>query len=102
ENLFLCSRDGRSGRNRERARRAQSDRPARPGRGAEDTRMKRFNVIILGAAVAAVIALAAWALQPRAIAVETARVSMGIFEKTVSDDGKTRARERYTVSAPLA
>jgi HlyD family secretion protein len=64
--------------------------------------MKRANAIVLGAAVAAVAALAIWALQPRPIAVETARASQGVFEQAVSDDGKTRARDRYTISAPLA
>ena len=64
--------------------------------------MKNANAIVLGAAVVAVAALAVWALQPRPIAVETARVSQGVFEQAVSDDGKTRARDRYTISAPLA
>jgi HlyD family secretion protein len=64
--------------------------------------MKRSNLIVLGAGAAAIIALAAWALQPRAVVVETAVVSQGPFEQSVSDDGRTRARERYTVSAPLA
>jgi len=64
--------------------------------------MRKSNIIVLAAAVAAVAVLAAWSLQPRAVAVETARVTQGVFEQTVSDDGKTRARDRYTISAPLA
>jgi HlyD family secretion protein len=64
--------------------------------------MKKSNVIVLGAAVAAVAALAVWALQPRPVSVETATVSQGLFEQSVSDDGRTRARDRYTISAPLA
>jgi HlyD family secretion protein len=36
------------------------------------------------------------------VAVETAQVAQGAFEQAVSDDGKTRVRERYVVSAPLA
>ena len=64
--------------------------------------MKRRNQIALAVAALAVTAIVAWALQPRPITVETAPVTRGPFELTVSDDGKTRVRERYVVSAPLA
>jgi HlyD family secretion protein len=64
--------------------------------------MKARNRIALGAALAAAAALAAWALRPQAVDVETATVRRGVFEQTVSDDGKTRVRDRYAVSAPLA
>lgn len=50
----------------------------------------------------AVAGAAAWALRPQPVGVETAPVRLGAFEQTVSDDGKTRVRERYVVSAPLA
>ncbi|HEX9184873.1 MAG TPA: HlyD family efflux transporter periplasmic adaptor subunit, partial [Burkholderiales bacterium] len=46
--------------------------------------------------------LVAWALRPQPIAVEVAEVTRGAFEQTVVDDGKTRVRDRYVVSAPLA
>jgi HlyD family secretion protein len=64
--------------------------------------MTRRNKIILGAALALAAAAAAWALRPAPVAVELAEVARGPFEQTVRDDGKTRVRERYTVSAPLA
>lgn len=64
--------------------------------------MKRRNTIALVIAGLAAAALVAWALQPRPVSVETAPVVRGPFELTVSDDGKTRVRERYVVSAPLA
>ncbi len=64
--------------------------------------MKRRNKFALAVAGLALAALVAWALQPRPITVETAPVTRGTFELTVSDDGKTRVRERYVVSAPLA
>ena len=64
--------------------------------------MKRRNAIALAVAGLALVALVAWALRPRPITVETAPVARGVFELTVSDDGKTRVRERYVVSAPLA
>lgn len=42
------------------------------------------------------------ALRPRPVAVETAPVTRGAFEQTIDEDGKTRVRQRYTVSAPVA
>ncbi|HZM33104.1 MAG TPA: HlyD family efflux transporter periplasmic adaptor subunit [Burkholderiales bacterium] len=64
--------------------------------------MTRRNRIALVLALLAVAALVAWALRPRPVAVETAPVTRGMFEQTVADDGRTRVRERYLVSAPLA
>ena len=64
--------------------------------------MKTSNKIALGAAGIAVAAIVAWALQPVPIAVETASVVRGPYEQIVSDDGKTRARDRYAIAAPLA
>jgi len=64
--------------------------------------MRTRNKIALGIAAAALAALAIWALQPQPVTVETAKVTRGPFEQTVSDDGKTRVRDRYVVSAPLA
>ncbi|OGA57146.1 MAG: hypothetical protein A3G81_17570 [Betaproteobacteria bacterium RIFCSPLOWO2_12_FULL_65_14] len=64
--------------------------------------MKTRNKIALGVAAAAVAALAVWALQPQPVAVETAEVTRGEFAQAISDDGKTRVRERYVIAAPLA
>jgi len=55
----------------------------------------------LAAGAAAVLALA-WAFAPRPLEVEVATVSQGRFESSIEDDGKTRLRDRYVVSAPLA
>jgi HlyD family secretion protein len=64
--------------------------------------MKTRNKIVLAAAALAAAGLAAWALRPQPVVVEIGEARRGAFEQTVSDDGKTRVRERYTVSAPLA
>jgi HlyD family secretion protein len=64
--------------------------------------MKRTNLILLVAGLAIAAALAAWALQPQPVSVELAAVLRGPYEQAVSDDGKTRVRERYVVAAPLA
>jgi HlyD family secretion protein len=56
------------------------------------------------AAVAALATAGAlvWTLSTAPVEVETALVTRGDFEKTVDEDGKTRVRERYVISAPLA
>ena len=64
--------------------------------------MKTRNKIALTVAAVFAAALGAWALRPQPVVVETARATRGTFEQGVSDDGKTRVRERYTVSSPLA
>lgn len=64
--------------------------------------MRTHNKIALGIVLAGAAALVAWALRPPPVSVELAEVMRGTFELTVSDDGKTRVRERYTVYAPLA
>ncbi|MGE4092742.1 MAG: efflux RND transporter periplasmic adaptor subunit [Candidatus Binatia bacterium] len=48
-----------------------------------------------------VCTLGVLALRPRPIPVDIALVKRGSFEQTVDEDGKTRVRERYVVSAPL-
>ena len=49
------------------------------------------------------IAAAIWfAMQPQPAKVDVATVSRGKLQVTVDEDGKTRIKERYTVSAPLA
>ncbi|WP_374564836.1 efflux RND transporter periplasmic adaptor subunit [Ideonella sp.] len=55
-----------------------------------------------GAAAVATAALLAWAFAPRSVEVEVAAVSQGRFESSIDEDGKTRLRDRYVVSAPLA
>lgn len=43
----------------------------------------------------------AWALWPRPIEVETARVERGSFDVMVEEEGQSRIREVFTVSAPV-
>jgi len=52
--------------------------------------------------VTIVIALAAFGLRPQPSAVETALASTGALRATVSEEGKTRIRQRYVVSAPVS
>ena len=55
-------------------------------------------IAVLTGAVSAVV----WAFMPRPFPVETVDVKSGRFEQAIEDDGKTRVRERYIVSAPIA
>jgi HlyD family secretion protein len=43
-----------------------------------------------------------WLLTPAAVLVETARITEQKFTAYVEEDGRTRVRDRYVVSAPLA
>ncbi|OUM00979.1 efflux RND transporter periplasmic adaptor subunit [Variovorax sp. JS1663] len=63
--------------------------------------MKR-GLVITAVAAAAVIGAIGWAFAPRPLEVETARVWRGRFEQSIEEDGRTRLRERYTISAPAA
>jgi HlyD family secretion protein len=61
--------------------------------------MKRIlGTLVLGLAIAGLV----WFAWPRPIPVDVATVSKGAMEVTVDDEGKTRVRDIYTVSAPLA
>lgn len=53
-------------------------------------------IVILG-----IVAIAIWAFLPKPITVQLATVTRGSFQQIVEEDGKTRVRERYIVSAPL-
>jgi HlyD family secretion protein len=64
--------------------------------------MKLRPWIWTGAGALAAVALLAWAFAPRPVEVETATVTRGHFEASIDEDGKTRLRDRYVVSAPLA
>jgi HlyD family secretion protein len=54
------------------------------------------------AGVAFVAVLLAMGLWPRSVPVEVGRVSRGALRVTVDEEGETRVRERYVVSAPVA
>ena len=64
--------------------------------------MNPKRLLIGGLALTIVAGLAYWAFSPRAVAVETAPVTVGRFTATVEETGRTRVRERYVVSSPLA
>lgn len=59
----------------------------------------RGSWLLLAAACAGALV---WAFLPAPVDVDVVAVARGPFVKTVDEDGKTRVRERYVVSAPLA
>ena len=63
----------------------------------------RTRSIIMGVLALGGIAtmLVVW-LRPAPIEVEAASATLERFERTVDDEGKTRVRDRYVVSAPVA
>jgi HlyD family secretion protein len=52
--------------------------------------------------VAAVVAGVGYAFVPQPVEVDLATIARGTLRVTVDEDGKTRIREKYIVSAPLA
>jgi HlyD family secretion protein len=58
--------------------------------------------LALAAASLGAAALLAWAFSPRPVTVETAPVVQGSYEQAIEEDGRTRLKDRYTVSAPVA
>src|SRR5690242_6799227 len=59
------------------------------------------RVLLIGFA-AAVLGAIAYGMRPAPVEADLAKVVRGLIRETVDQDGKTRIRERYTVSAPLA
>ena len=64
--------------------------------------MRKAAWIATAAGVAVALGLVGWAFAPRPVEVEAAVATRGHFEATVDEDGKTRLRDRFVVSAPLA
>ena len=64
--------------------------------------MTRRALLLAATALLALAGLLAWAFMPAAVRVEVTAVTRGPFVLTVDDDGITRVRERYTVTAPVA
>ena len=62
---------------------------------------KRRNWIPILLVSLGVVAGLAWLLRPEPVRVETATVERGPLVETVEEQGRTRARDRYTVAAPI-
>lgn len=60
------------------------------------------GILISGLAAIAILSVLIWSFMPEPILVETAKVSEGRFQASFSEEGKTRLRNRYTISAPFS
>ena len=65
-------------------------------RGKTTRRLLQFGLLL------AVVAAVAYALWPQPVPADFGRVVRGPLDVVVEEEGKTRIRERYIVSAPLA
>ena len=59
------------------------------------------KIIWIGLLVLAGLALV-WVLRPQPVPAETALITRGAFDRTVDEQAKTRVREHFVVSTPLA
>jgi HlyD family secretion protein len=59
-------------------------------------RIVRIALVLL-----AVAAILIWAFRPAPVAADFATVQKGVLQVTVEDEGRTRVRDRYVVSAPV-
>lgn len=63
--------------------------------------MRSLPALLAAASAIVVAAIAAALLWPRTLPVDVATVRSGRFEAVVEEDGRTRVRDRFVVSAPV-
>lgn len=59
------------------------------------------RMILYAALTLCVLAALGWALSPKPLEVEVVAVQRGHFEDAIEEDGRTRVRDRFVVSAPV-
>jgi len=64
--------------------------------------MKKHRWIIIFGIVIAVILLIVYGFLPKPVNVDTAKVERGTFSVAVEEEGKTRVKERFVLSAPVS
>ena len=78
---------------------AQPDDSETRARWRRIARVIRRILAVVG--VALVVAAIAFAWMPKPVPVDVGQVTRGLLQVTVDEDGKTRVKDRYLVSAPL-
>ena len=58
--------------------------------------------LILWMSAAVLLAMILWSFRPQAVPVDISTVTRGTLRVTIDEEGRTRVRERYVVSAPVA
>ncbi len=71
----------------------------KPRRNHAPRRLRRWLPYVGAALLVGLIIAGLW---PQPVPVETARVTVGTLRATVNEEGKTRIKQRYVVSAPVA
>ncbi len=66
------------------------------------TRRSWIRPLLWSLAGLLLLALLVWALRPAPVPVSTARVSVGPFVDSVTEEGRTRLRDTWNVSVPIA
>jgi HlyD family secretion protein len=62
-------------------------------------RRRNFGLMAIAAALLAALA---WGFWPRPVLVEVATVSRGPLQVTIEEEGRTRVKDRFVISAPVA
>ncbi len=65
-----------------------------------DPLWRKQSIVLVSALAAAGVLF--WALRPQPVPVDTAEIVRGALEVTVTEEGRTRVRQVYTVSTPIA
>jgi HlyD family secretion protein len=63
--------------------------------------MTQSRLLRIALVVIVLAAIGVWAFRPQPVAADFATVERGPLEVTVEEEGRTRVRDRYVVSAPL-
>lgn len=61
-----------------------------------------FQYLVVAVVILAVSSIVVFAFMPKPVSVDTAIIERGPLVVSITDDGRTRIRERYVVSAPLS
>ncbi len=68
----------------------------------EAKKRSRTRRLIIWGGIAAILVLIAWSLIPDPLPADFAAVERGRLQVTIDEEGETRVRDRFVVSAPLA
>jgi len=64
--------------------------------------MKQSRKIVLAGLVVAVIIAVSVGFMPKPVPVEVAKARRGLMRVTLEEEGKTRVKDRFVISAPVA
>ena len=77
---------------------AANDPGPTPRKDREAHRVRRWLPYLGGVILVGLITAGLW---PKPVPVESARAAIGTLRATVDEEGKTRIKQRYVISAPV-